>query len=381
MPELFERTTIKSLELDNRFVRSATWSGVGDLKGYVTDRAVEMYTRLADGGVGLIITGFQYVMPNGVAMPYQIGNYADDMCEGLTQWVEAIHAHRGKVVAQLVHTGAKANPDLFFEEGEVWGPSAVPDPLNGRTPKEMSQQEISQVVEAFAAAAARAQKAGFDGIQLHAAHGYGINQFLSAASNRRSDTYGGDIQRRYRFLGEILEAIRGAVGKDYPVFIKLSGNDYFEGGLTQEESLTVGRRLADDGIDCIEVSGGSRASADGMIPSRPNILREREEAYLAQLAKRFKETVPVPIITVGGIRSLSVASRIVDEGLADYVAMCRPFIREPNLIKRWKSEDLRKATCISCNGCFDTGTQGAGVSCAADKSRKDRPESEQSQDR
>ncbi len=271
MPELFDRTSIKSLELDNRSVRSATWSGVGDQKGYVTDRAIETYTRLADGGVGLIITGFQYVMPNGVAIPYQIGNYADDMLEGLTQWVEAIHSHGGKVVAQLVHTGSKANPDLFPEEGEVWGPSVVPDPLTGRTPKEMNQQEITQVVEAFAAAAARSQRAGFDGIQLHGAHGYGINQFLSAASNRRSDAYGGDIEKRYRFLGEVLEAIRGTVGKDYPVLIKLSGNDFLEGGLTQEESLTVGRRLEADGIDCIEVSGGSRASADGMVPSRPNV--------------------------------------------------------------------------------------------------------------
>ena len=268
MPGLFDKTAIRSLELANRTVRSATWSGVADKKGFVTDRAIDMYSTLADGGVGLIITGFQYVMPNAVAMPYQMGNYADDMLDGLTQWVEAIHARRSKVVAQLVHTGSKANPDLFQEEAEIWGPSAVTDPLTGRTPKEMTPAEITQAAHAFAAAASRCQKAGFDGVQLHGAHGYGINQFLSAASNRRSDAYGGDIKKRYRFLGEILEAVRGAVGKEYPVLIKLSGNDYYEGGLTQEESLTVGRMLEQDGIDGIEVSGGSRASYDGMIPSR-----------------------------------------------------------------------------------------------------------------
>src|SRR5512139_2604444 len=181
MRELFEKSTIKSLELQNRSVRSATWSGVGDRKGYVTDTAIEFYTNLADGGLGLIITGFQYVMPNSVAMLYQLGNYRDDMLDGLTRLVAAIHSRGAKVMAQLAHTGSRANRDLFPEEGEVRGPSAISDPLTGTTPKEMTQQDILQVVEAFAAAALRSKKAGFDGIQLHGAHGYGINQFLSGA--------------------------------------------------------------------------------------------------------------------------------------------------------------------------------------------------------
>jgi len=136
-------------------------------------------------------------MPNGIAVLYQMGNYRDDQVEGLSRLSAAIHARGGKVVAQIAHTGAKANPQLFPEQGDVWGPSAVPDPLTGNTPKEMTHQEIAQVVEAYAAAAARAQKAGFDGVQLHAAHGYGINQFLSGAANQRTDRYGGDIARRY----------------------------------------------------------------------------------------------------------------------------------------------------------------------------------------
>ena len=367
MPELFEKTAIKSLELDNRSVRSATWSGVGDPKGYVTDRALEFYGHLAAGGVGLIVTGFQYVMPNAVAMPHQIGNYSDDLLEGLSRLAEAIHSRGGKVIAQLVHTGGKANPKLFLEEGEIWGPSAVPDPLTGNIPKEMTRQDITQAIEAYATAALRAQRAGFDGVQLHGAHGYGINHFLSGAMNRRSDGYGGDIGRRYRFLGEVNEAVRGAVGKDYPLFIKLSGNDYFPGGLVPEESLYIARRLVEDGIDCIEVSAGSRASANGMVPSRTKIQREENEAYLAELAGRFKEAVNVPIITVGGIRSFAVVSRILADGLADYVAFSRPLIREPHLINRWKSGDLGKAKCISCNGCFDTGLEGFGVICKVER--------------
>ncbi len=329
MHELFEKTSIGSLELKNRFVRSATWSGVADERGCITQKALELYGNLAAGGVGLIITGFQYVMPNGVAAKYQVGNYSDDLLEGLSRWVEAIHARGAKVMAQLVHAGSKANPALFWESADVWGPSAVADPLTGRRPKEMTQEDIRSAIDAYAHAAARCRRAGFDGIQLHGAHGYGINQFLSGASNSRADEYGGSIDNRYRFLGETLKAVREAVGKDYPVFIKLSGHDYYEGGLTLEESLHMGRRLVQDGIDCIEVSAGSRVSADGMIPSRVNILKEEQEAYLADLARSFKQALDVPIITVGGIRSLSVASRIVSQRIADYVALCRPLIREP----------------------------------------------------
>jgi 2,4-dienoyl-CoA reductase-like NADH-dependent reductase (Old Yellow Enzyme family) len=372
MPVLFEKTSIKSLDLENRSVRSATWSGVGDRKGYVTDRAIAFYENLAAGGVGLIITGFQYVMPNAIAMLYQLGNYREDMLEGLTRLADAVHSRGGKVMAQLVHTGSRANPELFPEEGEIWGPSPVVDPLTGNAPKAMTKPEITQAIEAYAAAASRAQRAGFDGIQLHGAHGYGINQFLSGASNQRSDGYGGDVGKRYRFLGEVMEAVKGAVGQDYPLFIKLSGHDYIDGGLTTEESLHVARRLVDDGIDSIEVSAGSRASANGMVPSRANIHKEENEAYLAQLAARFKESLNVPIITVGGIRSPAVISKVLDEGLADYVALCRPFIREPHLINRWKSGDLERAKCISCNGCFDTGLEGFGVTCKAERKVKEK---------
>lgn len=372
MSELFEVSSIEGLELQNRSIRSATWSGVGDRRGYITERALDIYGNLAAGGTGLIITGFQYVMPNSVAMPYQVGNYSEDLLEGLRRWVNAIHSQGAQVMAQLVHTGSKANPELFWEEEDIWAPSPVPDPLTGRTPKEMTGQEITQVVEAFAEAAARSKRAGFDGIQLHGAHGYGINQFLSGAANRRTDGYGGNIINRYRFLGEVLEAVRSAVGQEYPVFIKLSGHDYFDGGLVPEDSLYVARRLVEDGIDCIEVSAGSRASADGMVPSRTKIRKEDDEAYLVQLAKYFKDALDIPIITVGGIRSPAVIARILSQGLADYVALCRPLIREPHLINRWKRGELEKATCISCNGCFETGLDGSGVTCKVDRDLKER---------
>jgi len=347
---------------------------VGDAKGYVTDRALELYADLARGGVGLIITGFQYVLPNGIAIVYQLGNYDDSQIEGLTRMVSAIHAENGKVAAQIAHTGTKADPKLFPGPGSIWGPSVVTDPLSGNTAKEMSVAEITQLVEAYAAAASRSKAAGFDAIQLHGAHGYGINQFLSGFFNRRGDGYGGDIKSRYRFLGEVMEAVRGEVGSDFPVLIKLSGHDYYEGGLVPDESLYVARRLADDGIDAIEISGGSRASGENFSPSRKKILKEEDEAYLVALAAMVKKAVRVPVMTVGGFRSPGVISDTLSDGKADYIAMCRPFIREPHLINRWKSGDLTKATCISCNGCFEAATEGNGVYCVVEKKLREKRE-------
>lgn len=374
MPELFERTSIKSLDLANRCFRSATWSGLGDDRGYVTNRALEFYGELGRGGIGLIITGFQYVMTNGRALPYMIGNYDDDQIEGLSRLAKVVHQEGGKIVSQIVHTGARAAPDLFREGDELWGPSAIPDPVAGNTPKEMSRQDISRLVEAYAAAGARSLKAGFDGVQLHGAHGYGINQFLSPAWNKRGDAYGGNLKKRYRFLGEVMEALRGSVGNDFPILIKLSGHDFFDGGLVPEGSVEIARRLADDGIDGIEVSAGSTASPEDKVPSRRHIRNEEDEAYLADLAALMKEAVEVPVIAVGGIRSLKTISDILTEGKADYVAMSRPFIREPHLLNRWKSGDTRKSQCISCSGCFETGRKGLGISCKVERELREKQE-------
>lgn len=374
MATLFEKTAIKSLELANRSVRSATWSGVGDDRGYVTDRAVEFYRELGRGGIGLIVTGYQFVMPNGRQLPYQIGNYEDGQLEGLARLAAAAHEGGGKIAPQLVHCGASASQKLMPEGFEAWAPSAIADKLTGVVPKEMTIADIAQLVEAYAAAAARSVNAGFDAVQLHGAHGYGINQFLSAATNKRGDRYGGDIKKRYRFLGEVLEAVRAAVGEDFPVMIKLNAHDYVEGGLVPEEALEVALRLADDGIDAIEVSGGSAASDPRESPSRPAILKESDEAYFADLAAFIRERVKVPIITVGGIRSLKKIQEIFDTRKADYVALARPFIREPHLINRWKSGDTARASCISCRGCFETGRKGLGISCKVEREQKERAE-------
>jgi 2,4-dienoyl-CoA reductase-like NADH-dependent reductase (Old Yellow Enzyme family) len=369
---LFERTRIKSLELANRAVRSSTWSGVGDEKGFVTDRALEFYGELAKGDIGLILTGYQYVMTNGQGLPYMVGNYDDSQAEGLKKLVDTVHGEGGKIAAQLVHCLAKANPKLFFKEGdELWGASAIPYSAEDKVPREMTREDITRLVEAHAAAASRSRRCGFDGIQLHGAHGMGINQFLSPAWNRRGDMYGGSLQNRYRLVGEILEAIRGGVGKDYPLMFKLSAQDFVGNGLELPESAEIARRLASDGIDVIQVSVTCPTSNADKHCTKNLIVKEKDEAYLADFAEYIKEKVNVPVMIVGGIRSMHVIDGILKEKQADYISMARPFIREPQLVKRWKGGDTAVARCISCNRCFETGMQGLGISCYWERKLKE----------
>ncbi len=371
MTQLFDNTCINSIELSNRAVRSATWTGTGDTKGFVTESTLDFYDRLAKGGMGLIITGYQYILPNAVQLPFMIGNYDDSQVPGLKRLADTIHAARGKVVGQIVHTGFRANPKLFPQGGEIWAPSEVADPTVKHPVKAVTKDEILELILAYANAARRLKEAGFDGVQLHGAHGYGINQFLSPLWNKRGDNYGGNLANRYRFLAETMEAVRSTIGRDMPLMIKLNASDFVENGLEIKETLQIGERLSDDGIDAIEISGGSASSGKNQGPVRTKILDEHDEAYFAEIAGHFKDKIKVPIIVVGGFRSLKKIDEILAAKKADYIAMSRPFIREPGLIKRWLSGDVSKATCISCNGCFETGLKGQGITCKIDREEKE----------
>ncbi len=376
-PELFEKTNIKSLELANRFMKSSTWSGTGDKKGFVTDLALAFHNETAKGGVGLILSGNQIVMTNGMSMPYSIGNYDDSQAEGLKRLADCIHKEGCKGVVQISHSLARANPKLFCAEGdEMWGVSAVPYSPDSPVPREMNRNEITRLVEAFAAAAKRSSTCGFDGVMLHGAHGYGLHQFLSPAWNRRGDSYGGSLQNRYRVVGEVLEAIKGTVGPNFPVMFKLSAQDFVKGGLEPPEALEIARRLEHDGIAAIQVSACCTVSNLDKHCPKKEILEPNDEGYLLDFSQFVKESVKVPIIAVGGIRSLSTAENVVKSGKADYVSLARPLIREPNLINRWKNGDIAKAKCISCNGCFETGMKGLGISRKIERLlRENQPES------
>ena len=363
MPKLFTPTSIKSLALPNRFIRSATWEGLAAENGDCTSELVNFMEDLAGGNPGLIITGHAYVSPTGQATLRQLGVDHDGRIEDLRSMTAAVHRKGGRIILQLAHGGLRA--DAKFTKKTPMGPSAAQGLLEppGR---EMTVEDIRQTVSDFGQAARRAQAAGFDGVQIHAAHGYLLSQFLSPAFNRRDDNYGGDIQNRVRILLEALNSIRQVVGHHFPIFVKINSEDFLENGLTLEDAIQMGAMLDNAGVDAIEVSGGTISSGK-YIPFRKEITFERDQAYFRRAAKALKSNIQAPIVLIGGIRSYLLAERLVDEGFADYISLSRPFIREPRLIARWQSGDLRKATCISCNGCLGAARSGRGVYCVQDR--------------
>jgi 2,4-dienoyl-CoA reductase-like NADH-dependent reductase (Old Yellow Enzyme family) len=366
MSKLFEPGLINGMTLANRFVRSATWEGMAADDGACTPKLIDMMVGLANGGVGLIITSHTYVSPEGQAGPWQVGVYDDKLIAGLEAMASAVHENGGKIVMQLAHAGYFANAKLTGQT--PMAPSNAEGFAKGPR-QEMSAADIQGVVKAYGAAAQRAQKAGFDGVQIHSAHGYLLSQFLSPAFNQRKDEYGGDIRNRARALVEVLQEIRLTVGKDYPVLVKMNCQDFIENGLRPEDSLQAGKMLAENGIDAIELSGGVLIGGK-LNPSRMGIKSEEKEAYFQNEARAFRGQVNVPLILVGGNRSFQVAERIVDEGVADYISLCRPLIREPGLINRWQSGDLGRAACLSDNMCFEPAMKGEGIYCLTEERQK-----------
>lgn len=361
MKELFESTSIKGMTIANRFIYSATWDGCADDNGYSTQKNIDMLVERVNGGVGLIITGMAYVNPEGKAAPWQLAVCDDEYIDGLAKLAGAVHEAKGKVILQLAHAGCYAPSALTGHEA-LGASSSNTDKI----PKcrEMTLQEIGQVIAAFGKAAGRAKKAGFDGVQLHAAHGYLLNQFLSPFFNKRTDSYGGSIENRARILVEALLAAKNEAGADFPVLVKINSEDFIDGGFTQDDMLQVCAMLEKAGVDAIEMSGGTIYASGAFSSCRAGALDTPEkEVYYKDAAARYKEKIRVPLLLVGGIRSLEVSGKVVSDGVADYVSLCRPLIREPNLIKRWKDGDTKPATCVYCSGCFGPGLKGIGVQC------------------
>lgn len=361
MKNLFEKTHISSLSLTNRFVFSATWDGMADNEGFCTQKNIDALVERAHGGVGLIITGMAYVKADGKAAPWQLAVHSDEFVPGLAEMAQAVHNAQGKVILQLAYGGCYAPPALTGHE--TVGPSAN-DTDKFPQCREMSLQEINQVVEAFGKAAGRAKKAVFDGVQLHAAHGYLLSEYLSPFFNKRTDNYGGSVENRARILLEAFQAVRNEVGEEFPVFVKINSEDFVEGGFTVAEMLQVCAMLEKAGVDAIELSGGTLFASGAYSSCRVGVIESQDkEVYYREAAARYKKTINVPLMLVGGIRTLEVSEKLVCDELADYVSLCRPLIREPNLINCWKSGDTKSATCISCNGCFGPGLKGEGVKC------------------
>lgn len=341
----FAPARIGNIDVKNRIFRSATFEGTAE-SGKVSGPILDMHRNLANGGVGLIITGYVCVSKTDNPGPATVSVTDDSCLDGLRAWAGAVHGSGAKIVAQMNH----ATSQIFSKpQGTVYGPSAVADPLTGITPVPFTTEQIRDLVREFGDAAFRLKTAGFDGVQIHGAHGYLINRFLSPAFNQRIDAYGGSPENNRRLALEILSEIKSRCGKDFPVWIKLNGSDFSKtgGGFDREDFLALSQALAGKGIDAIEVSGGTMFGQ--FSPSRS----KKHTAYHLDFAKDLTEAVGVSVILVGGLRDIQTIDTVLAETAIEAVALSRALVREPDLPKRWMNGDTREAACVSCNGCFN----------------------------
>lgn len=353
MKTVLNPTTLGNLKLANHIVRSATYEGMSGTEGEPTAPLFKMYTDLAANQVGLIISGGAFVLPEGKGLPGMLGIHDDSLIEGYKQLTGQVHQYNGKIVLQLIFCGTQG----FLDVPDVYSPSAIPDKLTKRTGKEMSAEDILHLKKAFAAAAQRAKNAGFDGVEIHSSAGFLLSQFLTPFYNHRTDQYGGPIENRARLLLEIYEEIREQVGKDFAVLVKINCADFMDEGFSLEDSLYVCERLAAQGIDAIEITGGAAAIRE-KTSVRTHILTSDQESYFADQAAKISQNCSVPIILNGGNRSLEVMEHWATQTSIAFFGMCRPFLAEPALVKRWYEGNTEKAKCISCNKCSSfSGTE------------------------
>ncbi len=356
MSIVFTPAAIGTVEIKNRFVKAATAESMALDTGAVSEELIGYYERYAGFDLGMIITGHMYVHPQGKAHAKQTAIYGDEFIPGLRRLTEAVHSRGAKIFVQINHAGSQARGDV----AEPVAPSPVKNRLTGVIPRELSHEEIEEIIAAFGEAARRAREAGFDGVHLHAAHGYLISQFNSPYGNRRKDEWGGTTEKRSRFLLRVVEDVRSKVGRDYPLSAKLGIEDGIEDGLKKEQGAELARALMDAGVDAIEVSCGLMGPTGGS--ARP-VNSPEEEAYFLPCAVAVREAVgALPIILVGGLKTPALMARLIQEERADFVSLGRPLIREPDLVYQVARGRGEAASCISCNKCLE-GLGKRGVRC------------------
>jgi 2,4-dienoyl-CoA reductase-like NADH-dependent reductase (Old Yellow Enzyme family) len=390
MNQVFEETTLAGLRLKNRIIRSATFEGMGDESGRPSDNLSQLYLRLAEGGVGAIITGGIIVQRNGRPLPRSLMIDSDGFLDAFREIISPVKALGTPIIAQLEHGGGLA--DRATTGTEAVGPSKKKYPSWSTECREMTVSEIHKIIEAFVKAIERAKQVGFDGVQLHAAHGYLLSEFLSPRVNKRKDKWGGSTENRFRIIREIVQGARQVVG-DYPIMAKFSAYDGDKGGVSAEEGIRIAELMETAGIDAIETSCGSGddgfnsirvpkvpvEAALHFVPILRNISPLRRVFYKTvlplslkkwsplhdynlQTAHEIKKRVKIPVIAVGGIRNINQIRNVLAEGKADYVSMSRPFIREPDIVKKFFAETQEQSKCIDCGYCF-FGLYDASLKC------------------
>lgn len=372
MTSLFDEMRIGTLTARNRIVRSATAESLATPAGCLTPELLGLYGQLAWGGVGTIVTGYMYVTPDGKPSEGALGLYDDAFLHHYRCLTDLAHENGACIVAQLVYGGSKskladddtrrlAPADDPVEDGvsntSILGASAIAHPRTGLVPTEASTEDLHALAQAFGQAALRARACGFDGVEVHVAHGYLLSQFLSRRFNVREDEYGQTLEGRARLPLECVRAVRAAVGSEWPVLVKLNACDDWDdpagtrGGLGEDESAQVAAWLVAAGANCVDVSGDWHAASKDAPAGEP---------YFAGFGARLARELDVPIIVTGGWRDpRTIESHLASDGIAG-VGMSRPLICEPDLPRRWKSGDVAPSPCTGCGIC----QKQIGVPCA-----------------
>ena len=351
LENLFSPGKIGNIQIKNRIVRSATHERSSEKYGYVGDTHIKIYTDLAEGGTGLIITGFTAVDPGGHGSPFQVGIFDDSFTAGQKKLVSAVHDYSDvKIATQLGHTGRLGKHVKYHPVA----PSAVYAKSTDLTPRELNVEEIKRLIDKFIEAACRAYECGYDMVQLHGAHGYFLSNFVSPFTNKRTDEFGGSAENKSKIFVDIYNGIRDEVGKNFPITVKLQTQDFIPEGLTLEEAIEIVKILVDTGFSAIEPSGGG-AEAMGIGKPYPSAIvkKPEDENYFLPTALKLKPHMKdCALILMGGIKNPISAENILKEKNADFIALSRPLIYEPDLPNRWKNGDHSPAKCKSCNSCY-----------------------------
>jgi len=368
MPKLSDAFEVKGLHLRNRLVMApmATGLAVGCAP---TEAQIHWYRVRARGGVGLVVVEATAIAADATLVPFSLGIWDDAQIPGLARLADALHAEGVPAVLQLVHGGARAwRADV---EGERMAPSDVAM-MPGPAPRSMTEADLAAVIDAFAQATARARRAGFDGVELHAAHYYLLSEFLSPYTNQRTDRWGGDREGRVRLAVAVVQAVRGAVGENYPIFCRMHAQEFVDGGLSTEDAIFYAQALEAAGVDLLDLSGIGQSSM-GEWQGQPylntsSILpKDAPDGAFAPFAGRIKAAVGIPVITVGKLAAKGAAQQVLDLDQADLVALARTLIADPNAPNKiLAGRDDEVERCQECLGCFAALRKGS-VKCSVNK--------------
>ena len=339
---IFEEVQLKNLKLNNRIIRASVGDRLSLIDGKITEESLNLYKQLSNDGVGLIITGCA-----NVADYYQmdnLNNFRIDKDEYIPEYqklTSLVHKNKAKILMQIFHVGGVTR----VQTDKIYAPSSIKIPSTNRTSNEMSKDDILRIEQSFVDGAIRAQKAGFDGVDIHAAHHYLLSEFLSPIYNKRNDEYGGNDENRARIIIEIIKKMRKEVGPDFIISMKINCEDGYPEGITQEGFLTACKLAEKAGVDMIQVSGMEWWFGK---------IKPKTPVFLDQ-TKLLADIVKIPVVLVGGLRDVDTMENAINNSNIEFVSIGRPLICEPDIVQKWKSGYKKKSICLNCNNCLKKG--------------------------